>query len=82
MAFCVTLFGIKSDVDRQWFPRPDQNYLSWSFGLVVVSGFFAIFAAMCLLFDSLRIKWDMEKKKRTGYPYMEHKMKPIPPKYA
>lgn len=82
MAFCVTLFGIKSDVDRQWFPRPDQNFLSWSFGLVVLAGFFAIFGAMCLLFDSLRIKWDNEKKLRTGYPYMEHKMKPIPPKYA
>lgn len=80
-SFCVTLFGIKSDVDRQWFPRPDQNYLSWSFGLVVVSGFFEIFAGMCLLFDSLRIKWDMEKKE-VAEPYKQYKMKPVPPQYA
>ncbi|KAL4217992.1 hypothetical protein ACF0H5_022730 [Mactra antiquata] len=81
ISLSVTLFGIKSDTDRQWFPRPDQNYLAWSFGLMVVAGFFCIFSAMCLLFDSLRIRWDMEKKKAQTDPYKGYKMKPVPPQY-
>ncbi|XP_052249536.1 uncharacterized protein LOC127857169 isoform X2 [Dreissena polymorpha] len=60
----VTLFGIKYDKDRQWFPRPDQIFLSWSFGLVVVGGFFAVFSAMCLTFDVLRLSDEAEKKQR------------------
>lgn len=82
-AISITIFGIKSDVDRQWFPRPDQNYLSWSFGLMVVSGFFAVFAAMCLLFDSLRIKWEEDKQNRLQRGYTDYKMKPVqPPQYS
>lgn len=73
----VTMFATNSDVDRQWLPRPDQNYLAWSFGLAVVSGFFSLFSAMCLLVDSFRIKYDNEKKKRAGSAYMAYKMKPV-----
>lgn len=29
-------FGIKSQ-DRSWMPRPDQNFLSWSFGFVILA---------------------------------------------
>lgn len=78
----VTIFGIKSDIDRLWFPRPDQNYLSWSFGLMVVSGFFGIFSGMCLMFDSFRIKWDEEKSSRQEQGYTSYKMnRKQPPKY-
>ncbi|XP_052762390.1 uncharacterized protein LOC128205034 [Mya arenaria] len=74
----VALFGIKSDIDRQWFPRPDQNYLSWSFAFVVIAGFFEIFAAMCLTFDALRIK-DVEARrlKKQDPGYMGYKMGPV-----
>ncbi|XP_029635854.1 uncharacterized protein LOC115211099 isoform X3 [Octopus sinensis] len=48
----LIVFGVKSE-DRQWMPRPDQNYLSWSFGICVLSGFFSLFSAMCLLVASI-----------------------------
>lgn len=34
--------------DRRWIYRPDMNLLSWSYGMCVISGFFALFAAVCL----------------------------------
>lgn len=80
IAVAVSVFGVKSKIDRQWFPRPDQNYLSWSFGLAVVSGFFAVFSAMCLLFDSLRIKYD-DKKKALKERYKAYEMKTALPQY-
>ncbi|GAB1606769.1 uncharacterized protein LOC115211099 isoform X2 [Argonauta hians] len=50
----LIVFGVKSE-DRQWMPRPDQNFLSWSFGICVISGFFSLFAAMCLLVASMSL---------------------------
>jgi len=41
----LILFGLKKE-DREWMPRPDQNYLSWSYGLCCVSGWFSLFAAL------------------------------------
>ncbi|WAR17802.1 hypothetical protein MAR_032396 [Mya arenaria] len=40
----LILMGIKKE-DRGWMPRPDQNYLSWSYGLACISGWFMLFAA-------------------------------------
>ena len=71
----VTLFGIKSDVDRQWFPRPDQNFLSWAFAFVVISGFFLVFAAMCLTFDAIRIQgMDARIRRKQDPGYIGYKM--------
>ncbi|KAK3088435.1 hypothetical protein FSP39_019167 [Pinctada imbricata] len=42
------IFGVKKE-DRQWMPRPDQCYLSWSYGFFIISGFFTLFAAFVLL---------------------------------
>ncbi|CAG5120397.1 unnamed protein product [Candidula unifasciata] len=60
----VTIFGIKADIDRQWLPNPDSNFLSWSFGFACLSGFFAIFSAMCLTTDYMRIKEEETKANR------------------
>ncbi|KAI8776886.1 hypothetical protein BgiMline_035150 [Biomphalaria glabrata] len=61
IATSVTIFGIKADIDRQWLPNPDSNFLSWSFGFAALSGFFSIFAAMCLSTDYVRIREEEEK---------------------
>jgi len=60
----VTIFGIKADIDRQWLPNPDSNFLSWSFGCAVLSGFFSIFSAMCMSVDHVRIQEEEQKKNR------------------
>ncbi|XP_005107971.1 uncharacterized protein LOC101853410 [Aplysia californica] len=64
ISISVTIFGIKADIDRQWLPNPDSNFLSWSFGCAVLSGFFSIFSAMCLSVDHLRIKEEEERANR------------------
>ncbi|PVD31869.1 hypothetical protein C0Q70_07293 [Pomacea canaliculata] len=58
------IFAIKADTDRQWLPNPDSNYLSWSFGFCVLSGFFSLFAAICLLADYMRFRFEDEKNSR------------------
>lgn len=80
LAISVTIFGIQSDIDRQWIPRPDQNFLSWSFGLAVLAGFFCIFGGMCMLVDSLRLSHE-RKKGRSPPPYGGYEMKRAPPNY-
>lgn len=76
----VIIFGVKSDIDRQWLSRPDQNYLSWSFGLAVVAGFLAIFSGMCLIVDSLRLA-QIRRKAKAPPPYAGYKMSTVPPQY-
>lgn len=80
IAVSVIIFGVKSDTDRQWLSRPDQNYLSWSFGLAVVAGFLAIFSGMCLLVDSLRLS-QIRRKTKAPPAYAGYKMSTVPPQY-
>lgn len=40
----LIVFGVKKE-DRGWMPRPDQNYLSWGYGLACISAFFSLFSA-------------------------------------
>jgi len=80
LALSVTIFGIQSDIDRQWLPRPDQNFLSWSFGLGVAAGFLAIFSGMCLLIDSMRLR-QVDRKRRAGPAFSGYKMRMAPPQY-
>ncbi|GFR63415.1 hypothetical protein ElyMa_003603900 [Elysia marginata] len=54
MLFCVLcilvsliVFGVYKE-DRRWMPRPDMNLLSWAYGFTCVSGWFCLFAAICL----------------------------------
>ena len=44
------LFGYQVN-DRYWLPRPDQNFLSWGFGFMVISMICSLFAGT-LLFKS------------------------------
>lgn len=43
----LVVFGVKKE-DRLWIPRPDMNYLSWSYGLCCLSGWASLFAAIAL----------------------------------
>ncbi|KAL4217655.1 hypothetical protein ACF0H5_022397 [Mactra antiquata] len=45
---CLILFGVRKE-DRGWMPRPDQNYLSWSYGLCCISGWSCLFGAILFL---------------------------------
>jgi hypothetical protein len=59
IAVTVTVFGIMIGEDRTWMPRPDIDEPSWSFGLAVVSGFFAIFGTICMSVHTLMRKWEL-----------------------
>lgn len=59
MAVSVTVFGTMMGEDRTWMPRPDIDSPSWSFGLAVVGGFFAIFAAIAMTVHTLTRKWEL-----------------------
>ena len=39
-----------------YFPRPWMNYLSWSYGCNVVSGFFSSFVGICMFIMAMIVK--------------------------
>lgn len=47
MFFAVAVFGA-SHVRRDWLEYPNWNYLSWAYGLAVLSFFFHAFASIAL----------------------------------
>ena len=49
MPLVCLLFGVMAYEDKFWMPRPDLNYLSWSYGLVIVSAFFSIFGSIAIV---------------------------------
>lgn len=52
IAFVVAIvFGVQSN-DRYWLPRPDQNYLSWGFGFLIISAIMALAAGICLFMEA------------------------------
>lgn len=54
IAFVVAIiFGVQSN-DRYWLPRPDQNYLSWGFGFLIISAIMALAAGICLFMEAQR----------------------------
>ncbi|XP_059139097.1 uncharacterized protein LOC131927417 [Physella acuta] len=48
LVFLIALVFAEMSNDSGWMPRPWMNYLSWSYGLVVLSGFFSALSGMCL----------------------------------
>ncbi|XP_005107970.1 uncharacterized protein LOC101853194 [Aplysia californica] len=48
LVFLIALVFAEMTNDSSWMPRPWMNYLSWSYGLCVLSGFFSAFAGMCV----------------------------------
>jgi len=47
------IFGVQSN-DRYWLPRPDQNYLSWGFAFLIISGIFALASGILFLLEGRR----------------------------
>ncbi|XP_074656553.1 uncharacterized protein LOC141909815 [Tubulanus polymorphus] len=48
LTLSIVVFGIRS-LDRIWQPRPDDNFLSWSYGCAVGAAAFALITAYLLL---------------------------------
>jgi hypothetical protein len=80
------LFGVQTN-DRYWLPRPDQNFLSWGFGFLIISAIFALIAGIILFreaqktYDALLLKEDEYTKaalEMSAYPLQQQ---PYPPAY-
>lgn len=56
LVFLIALVFAEMSNDSDWMPRPWMNYLSWSYGLCVVSGFFGVFGGMSLFVLTLLYK--------------------------
>jgi len=63
MAICqtivVVIFGVMIGEDRTWMPRYDLDNLGWSYGLSVVSGFFAHFSGIAITVFLFMRKYDL-----------------------
>jgi len=63
MAICQTIvvvvFGVMIGLDRAWVPRYDLDVLGWSYGLAVISGFFAHFSGIAITVYALMRKYDL-----------------------
>lgn len=58
IAVSVIVFGVMIGEDRTWMPRFDLDYLGWSFGLAVLSGFFSAFSAIAICTYTLMLKYE------------------------
>lgn len=77
---CTLTFGAKSVIDRTWLENPDQNYLSWSFGMIVMAAFLTLFAGMCTLVAGMQVY--LEKKYyQNPKPYSGYVIDGPPPNY-
>ncbi|CAG5120396.1 unnamed protein product [Candidula unifasciata] len=47
LVFIIALVFAEMSKDDDWMPRPWMNYLSWSYGLCVLSGFLSALSGMC-----------------------------------
>lgn len=68
LVFIDSLVFAQMSIDPEWMPRPWMNYLSYSYGLNVLSGFFNAFACMFvfLLVEVIRSKPKNPDVKDTG----------------
>ncbi|PVD31868.1 hypothetical protein C0Q70_07292 [Pomacea canaliculata] len=48
LVFLIALIFAEMSHDSSWMPRPWMNYLSWSYGCCVLSGFFGAFGGMVI----------------------------------
>ena len=56
MVFIVSLVFAEKGRQADYFPRPWMNFLSWSYGSNVVSGFFSSFGGICLFIMAMILK--------------------------
>lgn len=87
MLIVALVFPMKAK-DPTWMPRPWLNYLSWSYGFFVLSGFFAVFSGISLFLKSTEIHHKPEKgteeiEKKLELPHLPTGMAPPmrPPHY-
>jgi ABC-type nickel/cobalt efflux system permease component RcnA len=66
-AISVIIFGAKSVTDDQWKESPEKNFVSWSFGCVVFSGFLILFAGVSLIVAALQAKLVNDYDSRHDY---------------
>ena len=66
-AISVIIFGAKSVTDDQWMESPEKNFVSWSFGCVVFSGFLILFAGVSLIVAALQAKLVNDYDSRHDY---------------
>ncbi|GFO37409.1 claudin domain containing protein [Plakobranchus ocellatus] len=59
LTVAVILFGARASSSRSWLEKPDQNYLSWSFGLCVLAAFLAFIAMLCQLLEFARLRLEL-----------------------
>jgi len=72
----AVLFGAYIN-DRYWLPRPDQNFLSWGFGFLVISMIFALFAGVCLFHEAWKC-YNILLRKEDDYTRAAIQMSLIP----
>ncbi|XP_061169288.1 uncharacterized protein LOC133178584 [Saccostrea echinata] len=77
---CILIFGTMSVVNRQWIQNPDKNYLSYSFGLMVMSGFLLVFGGFCAAFSATQVRFD-QKMSQEKPRYGGQIIKPAQPIY-
>ncbi|KAK7091865.1 uncharacterized protein [Littorina saxatilis] len=56
IATAAIVYGYYAGYDEFWLPSPESNHLSWSYGLCVGGGVFAIVAAMFQIIDFSRLQ--------------------------
>jgi hypothetical protein len=61
LTMSVVIFGAMIGLDRSWMPRYDLDRLGWSFGLTVVSGFFALFSCIAITVYTFMRKYELLK---------------------
>jgi len=86
ISFVVAIvFGVQCN-DRYWLPRPDQNFLSWGFGFLIISAIFALASGVCLFmegqktYDALLRKEDEYTKaalEMSTYPLEQSSYPPV-----
>lgn len=62
MFFAVTVFGA-SHVRRDWLMYPNWNYLSWAYGLAVLSFFFHGFASFAL-YKEAKLSYELRRESK------------------
>lgn len=62
----VIVFGALGD-GRDWMPDPDNNYLSWSFGLAAVGTILQLIAGVLYLLESIIIRRRQAKEEQQLY---------------
>ncbi|XP_023223004.1 uncharacterized protein LOC111624409 [Centruroides sculpturatus] len=62
----VIVFGALGD-GRDWMPDPDNNYLSWSFGLAAIGAILQLIAAVLFLLESVITRRRLAKEQQQLY---------------